>query len=817
MSTAINTVNSNATNINAVGGAITNVNNVGGSIASVNTVATNLASVNSFANTYLGASGSAPTQDPDGSALDVGDLYFDTGSSQLKVYSATGWVNAGSSVNGTSERFKYTISGTPTTVSGNDDNSNSLSYDAGFIDVFLNGIKMVNGTDVTVTSGNSVVFASALTNGDVVDIITFGTFNIASMNASNLTSGTVPDARITGAYTGITNLTMSGDLTVDTNTLKVDSTNNRVGIGNSSPTGALDVKSSTQPQLKVATASATAERNAGFLVTANNSATAGSRYLKLSLDADGGDGSGTDNLTITKTGGSGDATITNESNANIVFGTNNTEIMRLTSTGLGIGTSSPISQAKLTISPDNTQSFIFLERLGTARNDVAIGNDGGKISFRTGGDGWSSLSSRMDIDSSGNVGIGETAPLGKLHVKSADSGASANSGHNQVIAENSGNSGMTILSGNTSNGAICFGDDGNNCIGYINYAHNGNHLDFGVNASEKMRIDSSGNVGIGTTSPNVLLHLSKANGERIKISNSTTSTDAEMGIDATGAFVQAVGNTSLRLRTNGSEAMRIDSSGNVLINTTDASTLTAGIKLRASDNAIAAVATSNPSGYFGRLSTNGDIVKFRKDSATVGSIGVNGDNLVIDCTSSDHTGLDFANDKLIPRKNSSASDNGVDLGYSGGRFKDLYLGGGLYVGGTGSANNLDDYEEGDWTPTITLGTGSHSLSGQYGSYTKIGRVVYFTAYVVVSSVSSPGGELKLASLPFTSSNANKNASAHAMAYYNWQSGTYFLNGETIINSTSISIYNNNNGGRANAADKLQAGSQFHMSGFYYVS
>jgi predicted RecA/RadA family phage recombinase len=55
---------------------------------------------------------------------------------------------------------------------------------------------MVNGTDVTVTSGTSVVFASSLTSGDVVDITTFGVFNITGMNASNLSSGTVPEARL---------------------------------------------------------------------------------------------------------------------------------------------------------------------------------------------------------------------------------------------------------------------------------------------------------------------------------------------------------------------------------------------------------------------------------------------------------------------------------------------------------------------------------------------------------------------------------------------------------------------------------------------
>ena len=110
-----------------------------------------------------------------------------------------------------------------------------LAYDAGYIDVYLNGVKLLNGTDVTVTSGSSVVLASGATTGDVVDIVAYGTFSVASLNADNLDSGTVPDARITGAYTGITNLTMSGDLTVDTSTLYVDSSNNKVGIGTAFP------------------------------------------------------------------------------------------------------------------------------------------------------------------------------------------------------------------------------------------------------------------------------------------------------------------------------------------------------------------------------------------------------------------------------------------------------------------------------------------------------------------------------------------------------------------------------------------------------
>jgi hypothetical protein len=48
-----------------------------------------------------------------------------------------------------------------------------------------------------------------------------------------------------------------------------------------------------------------------------------------------------------------------------------------------------------------------------------------------------------------------------------------------------------------------------------------------------------------------------------------------------------------------------------------------------------------------------------------------------------------------------ATNNTIDLGGSGNAYRDLYLGGGLYVGGTVAANKLDDYEEGTWTPTLT--------------------------------------------------------------------------------------------------------------------
>jgi hypothetical protein len=209
----------NIANLNA-SGVVSNIGTVAGISSNVTTVANNVSGVTSFAERYRVAS-SAPT-----SSLDVGDLYFDTTANELKVYKSSGWAAAGSTVNGTSARFTYNISGTPTAVTGSDANGNTLAYDAGFIDVYLNGVKMLNGTDVTVTSGDTVTFASALANGDLVDIVAFGTFDVAAIDASNISSGTLPNARLSSvpnsalANSAITingsAISLGGSVTVET-------------------------------------------------------------------------------------------------------------------------------------------------------------------------------------------------------------------------------------------------------------------------------------------------------------------------------------------------------------------------------------------------------------------------------------------------------------------------------------------------------------------------------------------------------------------------------------------------------------------------
>ena len=216
----------NVSDLNTVAGAVTNVNNVGGSIANVNTVASNLSGVNSFGERYRVAS-SAPS-----SSLDVGDLYFDTTANELKVYKSSGWAAAGSTVNGTSARFHYDISGTPTTVTGADAAGNTLAYDAGFIDVYVNGVRM-SPEDITITSGTSVVFGSALADGDDVDIVAFGTFSVANI----VSTGALNSGSITSGFgnidTGSSTITTTGAITGGTltGTLQTASQTNITGVG----------------------------------------------------------------------------------------------------------------------------------------------------------------------------------------------------------------------------------------------------------------------------------------------------------------------------------------------------------------------------------------------------------------------------------------------------------------------------------------------------------------------------------------------------------------------------------------------------------
>jgi hypothetical protein len=286
---------------------------------------------------------------------------------------------------------------------------------------------------------------------------------------------------------------------------------------------------------------------------------------------------------------------------------------------------------------------------------------------------------------------------------------------------------------------------------YINSQAASDDLRFRTQGSDRMTITSDGSVGIGTSSPSVPLHV-KSTGEAILTLEGATSAGSFVNFgDTADTNVGQIGydHTSnyMRFKTNDTERMRIDSSGRLLVGKTAQALSTAGFEVEQTGQT--SVTQSGASCIrLNRLSSDGDIIQLRKDTSQVGSIGsvASGANLYMSAASG--VGLGIGGDNLYPVNASGASTNGsLDIGDSTARFKDLYLSGGVYLGGTGSANKLDDYEEGTWTPSF-YGATSVTHDHQVGRYTKVGNLVRCEFTIGTTALS--GSQLILIDgLPFT--------------------------------------------------------------------
>ena len=138
------------------------------------------ASYDSFDDRYLGAKASAPSVDNDGNALTAGALYFNTTTGAMQVYDAVAaaWEGITSAV--TSSRWSKTAAGGETTLNGTDDNAVSLSYTAGYEQVYLNGVLLARGGDYTASNGSSITGISALTAGDIVEVLSWTPYSVAN-------------------------------------------------------------------------------------------------------------------------------------------------------------------------------------------------------------------------------------------------------------------------------------------------------------------------------------------------------------------------------------------------------------------------------------------------------------------------------------------------------------------------------------------------------------------------------------------------------------------------------------------------------------
>ena len=430
--------------------------------------------------------------------------------------------------------------------------------------------------------------------------------------------------------------------------------------------------------------------------------------------------------------------------------------------------------------------------LGDSGDSLSIASGVALTDFTSTGIDDNATSTALTINSSGNVGIGTTSPGGELH-----------------LYRNSASPARLLLQ-NTEDISYIYSDSGS-----LIFDTDGGHIFRNeVGSSEYMRIDSSGNVGIGTSSINskldvrgtgaITLNVGSTDGTSARLTLDATNGDASGGdfplllSDGSDLLIEANNSTSdaeIRFRNNGSDAMRIDANGNVGIGTTTPDLGFGGTYLEVAN------LSQTPSITIRSDRSGGGSLQFGdQDDNNPGYISYqhNNDRMVFRAGDNQQVYIDGAGCMMLGTFNRGSAGNG-----------DLVVNGNIYLGGTGSANALNDYEEGTWTPSLggTTTNPTTSYNHQVGRYTKIGRTVHIDFYIQLNSTGNSGGTgtLLINGFPFNVGSLNTHGKSGLCMYTQ--------NFSTVGNGAPIGFFANQNSTQAYFRSPVSSypSSSFHTS------
>lgn len=558
----------------------------------------------------------------------------------------------------------------------------------------------------------------------------------------------------------------------------------------------------------------------------------------------------------------------------------------------------PYGSAILISGPKNTGSLGDEQGLTIGKISKAVGDDhigDSIISEIGGGIGIGGvLSVTGSIFSSGNIGVGLTdlGPDGISLSTSSNYSWSEGSGNAYATLFRQRNSAATVIASgykrsNTGTFASSYGISMARsaiAVGYNNgsisfFSDGASNVANGtdITPTERMTLISSGNLGIGTSNPTALLHLSGASPYIFLDDTSTTGTKnrfqiitGDVGVTQSGIF--SFNNTS---GTSLTDVLTINELGRIGIGTTSPN-----VKLEILDTATSSgeiarfqrnldqineytyikIGNASYPAYFGSMlgtydiaymsmspnPTDGKAICIRTTDGNVG-VGVTNPLAKLTVQSGGATGVLLEQDinnsgvssRLVARYASGTGTIRYDSGgwrfntnatlnetsgteraliSTDGYFRMLSGTGGIqFQGNTAAANALNYYEQGSWTPSLQNATVSYS--DRSGTYVRIGDYVFIRWGFRISSISGQSGTVQISGLPFTSVNWGSYQEPNiSVSTGNLVTADYAQRARVFIGGNGTSIFGRiaNNGDTTWNTSELQAGSWIIGEIFYNV-